>query len=188
MNSTGAMNSSPFLDSGMEGWTKMFIQKNLWRVEDRYEFDDLISEAWLVLDKVSKRYIDVSEKHLMALYKRSFSNRLHDLATESSRSRFVEFGFNSTDEFPDPADLTPAPRSVCDSKMLSLVIESGELISSAYEVVLTGKLKDIPGERESHNQIFDRVLQRPEGTKSALKFRDFLRSQAQIPVQSSMLE
>ena len=163
-----------FLDEGMEGWTRKFIARNAWRVGGLYEFDDLLSEAWLVLDKVSRKYTDVSDKHLMALYQRSLYNRFHDLAWENSRKSFVEFGYSTDSQDESSFDRLEAPPEITDSEMLAKVIDVGGVVAECYIAVIEGKISADSG-RETHNQRFDRALELPAGTNSARQFRDFLR-------------
>lgn len=167
---------SAFLDDGMERWTIRYISKNLWRMHGRYEFDDLMSEAWLVFDKVSRKYIDVSERHLMSLYSRSLANRLHDLARESTKADFVDTDWSGND---DPLAFDEFAEAGSVNSIAAKAIDAGEVVAQVYCAATTGKLDAalIPS-GESYDRRFDRTLGLPQGTQSAQKFREFLRSEA----------
>ncbi len=172
------MTNSIFLDEGMEGWTRQFIGKNLWRTKSQHDFEDLMNEAWIVFDKVSKKYADCTEKHLMALYKRALSNRIHDLAYEATRREFVDVNWSQDEEA--SLDNFEAPKQTTNSELLQKVAEAGEIVSKVFTAAHNGKLKPKPlrgGVRETFNERFDRVLDLPTGTNSAHQFRQFLREQ-----------
>ena len=174
------MRETAFLDKGMEGWTRKFLSRQLWRVEGTYEFDDLLSEAWLVLDKVSRKYTDVTEKHLMSLYQRSLSNRMHDLANEVTRKSFVHNGYSTNIDDDNSLDQLPAPRSIADSKTLENIVNGGDVVVACFVAVTTGKITAETGDsgKESHNDRFDRCLGLQKGANSARHFRDYLRESA----------
>lgn len=119
----------PWIEPSIEAYTRKFVSQHLWRFHDDYEYNDLVSEAWIVLDKVASKYGDITIKHLMALYKTSLFHRFCRLATES---RYRE-NQNSADELMEdiafhpvaPGDfhrcLINAPKDI--KRSLSILIE-----------------------------------------------------------------
>lgn len=69
----------------IESWTKNYIRNNLWRAPRGYEFQDLLQDGYEKFLKCFKKYPEVTEpQHFMSLYKRAFSNHLHDLSNYAS--------------------------------------------------------------------------------------------------------
>ena len=68
-----------------EGYTINFIKKNYWKVQSSMEFEDALQQAYLVFLTCIKKYKDVTQKHLMALYKRMLYNQFIDLAKVDSK-------------------------------------------------------------------------------------------------------
>lgn len=78
------------MDDGARQWLLRTARSNLWRVATFYDLGDLIQDGCLVWCKVVNRYEVQAgrvrkRKHLMALFKRSYMNHLHDLASDRSR-------------------------------------------------------------------------------------------------------
>lgn len=74
------------MDEGAAAWLQRTAAKNLWRVPDYYELDDLVSDGMECWVKVTQRYSNVkSAAHLMALFKTTFTNHVHDLARKKMR-------------------------------------------------------------------------------------------------------
>lgn len=70
----------PVWEGVIEGYTKNYISRNLWRFEIRgFEFDDLLHEAWLVFATCRDKYQVEDPKHFMGLYKTSLHNYFYDL-------------------------------------------------------------------------------------------------------------
>ncbi len=76
----------------VEGWSVNYIIRHAWRTRPEFDVDDLRQEAFLVYRKVIDKYSvkATSEKHLMALYKRSLANRIQNIANRSSVRNRVE--------------------------------------------------------------------------------------------------
>lgn len=66
----------------INGYAVNYVNANLWRLYNRYNFDELVNEAFLVYCKVSITYANKVDnpKWFMALYKTALSNRMHDLS------------------------------------------------------------------------------------------------------------
>lgn len=76
-------------DGAISGWAVNHIKKNYWRVGHLHDFEDLISDAYLKFLECKQRYEgEVTEpKHFMALFKRAFSNHIHDLSVKHTEIR-----------------------------------------------------------------------------------------------------
>lgn len=76
----------PPLDDGMRNWIVAYAEKNLWRVPNWYQWEDLIQEGFLCYCKCCIRYKNIQQpKHFMALVQRSFINHVNNLARTKSR-------------------------------------------------------------------------------------------------------
>src|SRR5262249_22978151 len=74
------------LERNITGWVFKYAKKNFWRVESYYELDDLVQDGFMIYCAVREHYSDITDKpHLMALFKRAFSNHIHDLSTKRTR-------------------------------------------------------------------------------------------------------
>jgi hypothetical protein len=105
-------------------WLAKTARKNLWRVAAFYDLDDLISEGLLCWQIIICKYPKVDErKHLMALFQRTYINRLHQLAKK--RSRQVE-----------EVHCEPPDRSDDDSEMVRLVYSAPEALRKCLLVIL----------------------------------------------------
>lgn len=75
------------MDQGARHWLLRTAKLNLWRVATFYDLADLIQDGCLIWYKVVNHYEVKPNRqrlrpHLMALFKRSYMNHLHDLANE----------------------------------------------------------------------------------------------------------
>lgn len=76
------------MDKGARGWVVNTAKKNYWRVCDFYELDDLVQDGFLKYEYIRERYPNVQDKkHLMGLFKRAYTNHIHDLARKKLRFR-----------------------------------------------------------------------------------------------------
>lgn len=71
-----------------------FLKKNYWKVKDLMDWDDAIGEAQLqfvrTIDRLEKRGCVIeNEKHLMSLFKTSWSRHFITLANKATKERFV---------------------------------------------------------------------------------------------------
>jgi hypothetical protein len=82
------------MDNGARHWLLRTAKLNLWRVATFYDLSDLIQDGCLVWCKVTSKYerqagTTLKRAHLMALFKRSYMNHLHDLANERTKLQEV---------------------------------------------------------------------------------------------------
>lgn len=75
-------------DGVLKGAAVNIANKNLWRFHDQFSMDELIGEAYICYRTVQDRYQTENDKHFMGLFKRVFSNHLHDLARKVSQRGF----------------------------------------------------------------------------------------------------
>ena len=92
---------TPAFTGSIEGYTKNFIRSNLWKVDKLYDYDDILQEAREQFLRTIKRMeangdTIKNEKHMMALYKTSFSrhfitlcNRTTKVSVEKNMSGFT---------------------------------------------------------------------------------------------------
>ena len=120
MNDSVRASAQIFIDEGLAAWTDRFIRQNVWRMRGEYDAGDLLSEAWIVLDRVTARYGCESKRHLMSLYKTSMVNRFHRLAAKASGADVVDAASETLDEMQSDSDgmlrmLTDAPPHIADA-------------------------------------------------------------------------
>jgi len=73
------------MDDGARLWMFKHAQKNFWRVSRFYEFDDLVQDGYMCYAICVNRYKDIkTPEHLMSLFKITYINHIHDLATKQS--------------------------------------------------------------------------------------------------------
>ena|SRR3990167_850846 len=75
-------------DGAIKGVAIKLADKNLWRFHNQLSVDELIGEAYICYRVVKDRYQVENDKHFMALFKRVFTNHLHDLAMKASQRGF----------------------------------------------------------------------------------------------------
>jgi len=72
-------------------WTAAFIRDNKWRVDRIHDVQDLMQDAWLIFDKISKTYPRVTDPaNFFGLYKRAIINKFHDRSCTKTRRGKVE--------------------------------------------------------------------------------------------------
>ncbi len=78
----------PEFDGAISGWAVNHIKRNYWRVASRYEFQDLIQEAWIIFDRTRDHYPHVNNPaQFFSLFRTTFINHIHDLAINSMTER-----------------------------------------------------------------------------------------------------
>lgn len=93
----------PQWSGSIEGWVVSYVESNLWRVRPQYEFDDLFQEAYLCFAICCERYPEVVDPpHFMALFKRTFFNRLVDMSNRRTKDR--AFSYDENSELGPPSD------------------------------------------------------------------------------------
>lgn len=72
----------------VEGYVVNSLAANYFRVQRTMTREDYVQEAYCVYLRITARYAEVKEaKHLMALFKTAWSNRLTDLAHDDTAQR-----------------------------------------------------------------------------------------------------
>lgn len=106
------------MDQGARGWLLKTARENYWRVATICDFDDLVQEGGLVWARIVNRYPNVTDMpHRMALFKRAFINRIHDLSKKATKADIPEC------DLPNPISVLleqPDPDQDVD---LALIIE-----------------------------------------------------------------
>lgn len=78
------------MDAGARAWLLKTAKINYWRVADWIEFDDLVNDGFVCWARVVARYERATGRvrrrsHLMSLFKRTYSNHIHDLSKGKTR-------------------------------------------------------------------------------------------------------
>ncbi len=76
------------MDKIAETWMFSYAKNNLWRMDGDYDLDDLIQDGRMVWEKIITHYNStVTEpKHVMALFKTSFSRHIIDLSNKKTKN------------------------------------------------------------------------------------------------------
>ena len=88
MSSTTVTKNSvvPPFEGMIEAYTKKYVHKHWWRLENHFSYEDLMQEAYCVYLKCLRRYEHVVDtpQWFMSLYQRSLTNRINDLSLEET--------------------------------------------------------------------------------------------------------
>lgn len=84
----------------VEPYVHNFLKKNYWKVETHLSYEDAVSEAKLqfvrTISRLKKRECVIeNEKHLMSLFKTSWSNHFITLANKATHERFITTSFSA---------------------------------------------------------------------------------------------
>lgn len=82
----------PKFEPEIRGWAANFIRANRWRVPGYIDESDLMQDAYLCFQNCKNRYRYRVKNagHFMALFKRTFTNHIHDLSLGGKRHRSVD--------------------------------------------------------------------------------------------------
>lgn len=81
---------TPVFEGPIKGWAINYIHKNYWRVEKRFEFEELVQEAYVFFLVCKKKYPDVNTpQHFMALFKQCLINYFKTQSTKQSDANVV---------------------------------------------------------------------------------------------------
>lgn len=146
------------MDDGARRWMIKTAHKNLWRVSAWCDLDDLIQEGYLAYYHSVRAYPDATDPpNRMALFKRVFLNRLHDMANVKTRdideicaARLTAPGDDGAEQvmerFAAPAGieagvaaLASAPKYVQDAVALFATDAGVRRLRSAYRKVPSGR-------------------------------------------------
>lgn len=109
--------------------------------------DELIQEAWFVLNRICTKYADATIAQTVALYKRSLLNEFHRLADKSSRT------LPSASEDDDDVDGYEIPTPASPDTILDAVMRAPRDMRHALECIITADSCDITNERKSANRL-----------------------------------
>jgi len=119
----------------LQRWLKSHIANNCWRVRHRgWTAEDCWQEAWIVFDRVIRRYGDVTIKHAMSLYQTSFSRHIKRVAQARSMDGDVDMQSVSIDEEDGVGeDQLPAAQMNC---LQAVMLEAPDDIRQMLEVII----------------------------------------------------
>lgn len=90
----------------VEGYVNNYLRVQFWRVAQSMEWNECINEAWLVWDRVCRKYPNTEPKHKMALFQRAWSNQFHNLSNVNTKNKAEITSSDVADDL-DPIDLVP---------------------------------------------------------------------------------
>lgn len=84
------------MDAGARRWLYLTARKNYWRVSQWCEIKDLVQDGHWHWSRIIHKYEVIpgrirSRRHLMGLFKITYTNHLHDLSKRKSRLSEVSF-------------------------------------------------------------------------------------------------
>lgn len=96
----------PQMDQGARRWLIKYAYKNLWRVAQSHDLDDLVQDGYLMFYIVWNKYPHVRDiPHLMRLFQVTFINHVHDLSKHQSRmANIIDYAVDLHDPASDSAD------------------------------------------------------------------------------------
>lgn len=153
----------PTWEGLIEGWITNFIAKNAWRTAPEYEADDLKQEAFLAFAKCRDRYHVRDRAHFFSLFRRTFTNRITDLAERRTRrSKFHEAAAGSDGDTQDLLAMRPAAENTLSEAQLNELIDAAPdpELRQLLRVSLNGELPRsaaTDGVRETRLQILARA-------------------------------
>ncbi len=75
---------NPQYEGAIAGWVYNHLKKNYWRVASHHDFEDLLQDAYVKFLHCRSQYIVSTPSHFMALFKRAYTNHIHDLSVQCS--------------------------------------------------------------------------------------------------------
>lgn len=120
----------PEWSGSVEGWVVNYINAHLWRVRPQFEFDDLFQEAYVCFAVCCERYPAVIDPpHFMALFKRTFTNRVVDMSNRRTKDKAFSYDENSElGPPPNSGDLLERQQRLCPEMMAA---EADMLVADA---------------------------------------------------------
>ena len=93
-------NFIPQYSGALEGWATNYIHKNIWRVPNHIEFEDLLQDAHCYFLVCVERYGYVTQPaHFMSLFKSCLRNHMTDLSHTSTDEKAISVPIPDVDEF-----------------------------------------------------------------------------------------
>lgn len=81
------MDRNDEMDQGVKGWIFNTSRKEFWRVASWYEYVDLVQDGAMIYAKIVAKYPDLkTPKDRMNIFKRAFTNHIHDLSKKRTKS------------------------------------------------------------------------------------------------------
>ncbi len=153
-------------------WASRYCSRQVWRLHNQFDLDDLLQEAWIVFDRVERKYTDVTDRQLMALYKISMVNHIHSLARKTRKLENEIPGFDlHSDDSGQGLDQMLVDDTCTGSEFICRALDSSPLALAAVRAILAADRPILVKDAE-----LDRHLNLPAGTNSATALREFLRS------------
>lgn len=107
---------TPQWEGVVEGWTRNFVKRNLWRLQGQMDHMDLMQEGFVMYATIEDRYPEVIEpRHFVALYKSAFRNCVYRLA-ERRASRYEISGIRIRSEDDEEQDFVETAPSRPDGE------------------------------------------------------------------------
>lgn len=143
------------------------INKNLWRLSNAMQFDDIYQEAYLKFLTLRKKYAGVidSPKHFMSLYKTALARKITDFSHESTKLRkqvvFTDLEDNFGEETMDYSDLL-----IGETDMEGLLEIKLDEAPPDVRMVLNIMINSRPDLLEAiHDSWFDNGKRKPGGNQ-----------------------
>lgn len=69
-------------------WAQKYVRNHGWRVDNLYQDQDLMQEAWLVFNKLVETYPRIVDPlQFFNYYKRALINKIHDMSCRKTRRK-----------------------------------------------------------------------------------------------------
>jgi DNA-directed RNA polymerase specialized sigma24 family protein len=139
----------------IEGWATNHINRNLWKVTPRYDFDDLFQDAYLFFLICCERYTTVSTpQHFMSLFQRCLSNHILDLAAKRTKEAQVSANVILNESGDDLISTLKAKRSGLEEVESAILIEDavGPLANIAEALLMVDE-EDLPKYHRARGRV-----------------------------------
>ncbi len=158
------LSSDRSMDAGARTWLAKTAQQNRWRVQRFMDVDDLIQDGYFVWIRCCRVYPDVVDRpHMMALFKRAYTNHLHNLAKKRTREEAELLLCNLPPEMQDT--VLSQPKLCCDlSTLLPWLVEAPPAVRNIVERILLDPERArkpsrlLPSHRETTNHRLCRLI------------------------------
>lgn len=169
-----ALPRMPDWEGCFEGFAVNYCEKNEWRVQPEYDFEDLYQDACMIFLELPQRYPHVYEpRHLMSLYQTWLRNHITNLASRRTRRQKHETAivrgfdipaFENDDErqVNNSHPALPRPKEIEDDVEIQLMLaEAPEVVRMVMEAVKANggpkAYRRVNGIRETTDQWLARV-------------------------------
>lgn len=140
------------MSDGIGGWIVKTAKRNFWRVAHWIDFDDLCQDGQRLFYETQQRYAKVREPaHVMALFKRTYVNHIHDMARARRR-------------MPELQAIEAALELPCEySEALALIAGAPVHVRAAIVALMTRKERVLVRRRNGIRETWNRKLCRLAG-------------------------